>query len=133
MRILDIIVDEIGTSKNDGTRGSALYRVPFQLSHLPSVKWARHFVETWRCSPGYSTAHRPGITRVEGDRTILDGTTVEEFECDHRDALKLVIENVNKVMEEHEARQRRAEEERADQLRQHKESAAEGAKRIKFD
>ena len=127
------MLDEIGTPRNDGTRGSALYRVPFQLSRRPSADWARHFVQTWDRPPSFSTRHRPGIARVEGDRVILDGTTVEEVEQVHRDTLKVVLDKVNKDIAEHEARQRRLEEERAEQLRQHEKSVRDAAKRMTFD
>ena len=77
--------------------------------------------------------HRPGIARVEGDRIILDGTTVEEVEKVHRETLKLVIDEVNRDVANYEAKQKQAEEQRAEQLRQHRESAEEAAKRITFD
>lgn len=72
-------------------------------------------------------------TECRGDRIILDGTTVEEVEKRHRDTLKVVIETVNRDVAEYEARQRRAEEERAEQLRQHEQSVRDAAKRINFD
>jgi hypothetical protein len=133
IKIKGIVLDAIGTPRNDGTRGSALYRVPFQLSRRPSADWARHFVQTWDHPPSYSTMHRPGIARVEGDRVILDGTTVEEVEKVHRDTLKAVLEKVNKDIAEHEAKQKRLEEERAERLRQHEQSVLEAAKRMNFD
>lgn len=34
--ILNVIVDEVSTPRNGRTRGSALYRVPFQLSRSPT-------------------------------------------------------------------------------------------------
>ena len=77
--------------------------------------------------------HRPRIARVEGDRVILDGTTVEEVEKYHRDTLKAVVEKVNEDIAEFMAKQRRAEEDRAEQLRQHQASAQDAAKRISFD
>jgi hypothetical protein len=115
------------------TRGSALYKVPFQLSRRPSSDWAQHFVQTWNRPPSYSLSHRPGIAHVEGDRIILDGTTVEEVEATHRDTLKAVVEKVNQDIAEHEAKQRRAREAREEQLRQHEQSARDAAKRISFD
>ena len=133
IKIKGIILDAIGTPRNDGTRGSALYRVPFQLSRRPSSDWARHFVQTWDHPPSWSTMHRPGIARVEGDCVILDGTTVEEVEKVHRDTLKVVLDRVNQDIAEHEAKQRRAKEAREEQLRQHEQSARDAAKRIKFD
>ena len=49
--ITGIIVNEVGTPRNDGTQGSALYAVPFQLSRRPSAEWARHLVETLGGTP----------------------------------------------------------------------------------
>jgi hypothetical protein len=77
--------------------------------------------------------HRPGIARIEGDRIILDGTTVEEVEKTHRDTLKVVLDKVNQDVAEHEARLRREEQRRADELRQHKQSVEDAAKKISFD
>lgn len=133
IRIKGIVLDEVGTPRNDGTRGSALYEVPFQLSRRPSPTWTRHFVATWDRPPSYTLMHRPGIARVVSDRVILDGTTVEEVEKYHRDTLKLVVERVNSDVAEYEAKQRRAEEQRAEQLCRHEEQVREAAKRISFD
>jgi hypothetical protein len=133
IKIKGIVFDEIGTPRNDGTPGSALYRVPFQLSRRPSADWARHFVQTWDRPPSFSTMHRPGIARIEDDRIILDGTTVEEVEKTHRDTLKVVLDKVDQDAAEHEARLRRAEQRRAEELRQHKQSVEDAAKKISFD
>lgn len=133
IRITGIVLDEVGTPRNDGTRGSALYEVPFQLSRRPSPTWAQYFVATWDNPPSYTLRHRPGVARVLGDRIILDGTTVEEVEKYHRDTLKLVVERVNNDVAEYEAEQRRADEQRTEQLRLHEEEVREAAKRISFD
>jgi hypothetical protein len=133
IRILNIIASEVGTPRNDRMRGGALYAVPFQLSRTPSRDWAEHFVQTWDRPPSFSTMHRPGIARIEGDRIILDGTTVEEVEKTHRDTLKVVLDKVNQDIAEHEARLRREEQRRADELRQHKQSVEDAAKKISFD
>ena len=47
VRILRVVVDEVSMPRMDGTRGSALYRVPFQLSRRPSAQWVRAFVQAW--------------------------------------------------------------------------------------
>lgn len=41
IRIIGIVVDEVGEPRNDGTRGSALYKVPFRLSRRPSFLWGQ--------------------------------------------------------------------------------------------
>ena len=58
---------------------------------------------------------------------------VEEIEKYHRDTLVVVLDKVNKDIAEHEAKQRSEEARRAEQLRQHKQSVEEVAKRIRFD
>ncbi len=133
IRIKGLVLDEVGTPRNDGTQGSALYKVPFQLSRRPSPLWARQFVATWDNPPSYTLMHRPGIAQIEGDRIVLDGTTVDEVEKYHRDTLKLVVERVNSDVAEYEAKQRRAEEQRAEQLGRHEEEVREAARRISFD
>jgi TIR domain len=133
IRILTIIANEVGTPRNDGTRGSALYAVPFQLSRPATDQWARQFVETWNHPPRYSTRHRPRIARVEGDRIILDGTTVEEVAEVHRETLKVVVAKVNQDVAEWERRQCRAAEEEAERQRQHRQAVLDAAKRISFD
>lgn len=98
IRLIEIVADEVGTPRNDGTPGSALYRVPIRLSRSPSAEWSRCFVETWDNPPSFSTMHRPGIANVVGDRIILNGTTVEEIEKYHRDTLRVVVDRVNALM-----------------------------------
>lgn len=53
-------------------------------------EWAQLFVETWNYPPRFTNMHRPGIARIQGDRGILDGTTVDEIEKHHRETLKVV-------------------------------------------
>jgi len=90
VRIIEIVASEVGTPRNDGTPGCALYRVPIRLSRRPSAAWSRLFVQVWDHPPSFTTMHRPGIACVVGDRIILDGTTVEEIEKYHRDTLKAI-------------------------------------------
>ncbi len=133
VRIVGVVVDQITNPRNDGTRGSALYAIPFQLSRRPTSEWVDLFVETWDLPPRFTNMHRPGIARVVGDQVILDGTTIEEVERYHRDTLKLVIERVNEIVVERDrARQRRAEAER-ERLQKHEDAVREAARRLKFD
>jgi len=127
IRITSIVLTEIGTPRWDDTAGSALYTVPFQFSRCPSPEWARHFIQTWNIPPSFSTMHRPQIAHIEGDRLILEGTTVDEIEKYHRDTLKAVLDKVNKDIAELEAKQRSEEARRAELLRQHKQSVEEAA------
>ncbi len=131
--ILNIIASEVGTPRNDGTSGSALYAVPFQLSRVPSGEWKEHFIATWNRPPSWSTRHRPGIVRFDGDRLVLDGTTIDEVADVHRETLKGVLDKVNQDMAEHQRRQRQIAERKAEELRQHKKSVEDAAKRISFE
>ena len=94
--LLGIIADEVTKPRNDGTRGSALYAVPFRLSRRPPANWAAAFIEAWNSPSRFTTMHRPGIVRVEGDKVILDGTTIEEVERYHRDTLDLALDAANR-------------------------------------
>lgn len=111
IRITGIIIEGVTQPRNDGTRGSALYTVPLQLSRRPSKGWADLFVQTWNHPPHLTTMHRPGIAQIIGDSTILNGTTMQEIENYHLDTLKLVVERVNALsLESEKANQKRAEE-----------------------
>ncbi len=100
IQITGIIIDEMGEPANDGTRGSALYPIPFKLSRRPTNEWGELFKRNWDHPPSYTTMHRPGIARVESDRIILTRTTVEEVQKVHRATLKLALEETNKQMAE---------------------------------
>ncbi|MGH7949443.1 MAG: toll/interleukin-1 receptor domain-containing protein, partial [Candidatus Binataceae bacterium] len=88
IKIVGVIVDEVGQPRNDGSRGSALYTVPFRLSATPSREWAIVFIDAWNSPPRFTTMHRPGIARVEGARVVLDGTTIDEVEQYHLETLR---------------------------------------------
>lgn len=133
IRIINIVVSEVGTPKNDGTDDSALYAVPFQLSRQPSRAWITRFLRTWDSPPNYTTMHRPGIARIVGDRLILDGTTIDEVEKYHRATLKSVIDRVNRDIAAHEHQQKQREQEKLEELRQHRRTVEDTAKRITFE
>jgi hypothetical protein len=131
--IKGIIVDAVSHPRNDGTRGSALYKVPFQLSARPSREWALLFVETWNHPPRFTTMHRPGIARVEGDRVILDGTTLEEIEQYHRETLKLVLARVNETAERLEKEKQLRAAAQEEERQSHQSNIQDIAKRLRFD
>lgn len=93
--ILGIITDRVTIPRMDGTRGSALYSIPFKLSRRPSRLWGQLFIASWNSPPSFSTMHRPGIASVNGDEIILNGTTIEEVRDYHRDTLKLCVDIAN--------------------------------------
>jgi hypothetical protein len=133
IRILGVIVDEVTESPMDGTRGSALYRVPFRLSARPSPEWAHFFLDAWQCPPEFSTMHRPSIASVQGDRLILDGTTVEEIQKYHKKTLQLCVNEANKHEAQWRAKlaqQQAAAEERS---RAHQQTVSDIASKIEFD
>jgi len=96
VKIKGILVDEIGEPLNDGSPGSALYRVPFELNKCPDNLWTDLFRQTWDRPPQFTLRHRPGIGYVIGNKIILERTTIEEVKEIHKDTLKLVVETVNK-------------------------------------
>ena len=71
IKIVGVLTDEVGEPRNDGTRGSALYSIPFKLNRVPLPEWSRLFVSTWDRPPQWTTSHRPGIARVYGDKIVL--------------------------------------------------------------
>lgn len=77
--------------------------------------------------------HRPHIARVQGDKLILDGTSIDEVEKYHRDTLKRVIERTNQLaLEQERAKQQREAQERQ-RLQDHAAKVREAANRLKFD
>jgi hypothetical protein len=133
IKIIGIVVDEIGEPRNDGTRGSALYEVPFKLSGRPRPDWARAFIDNWDRPPSFTSMHRPGIAEVRGDRIILKRTTIEEVKQYHQKTLVLAVNETNKVISEylkkHAEKQQREAEENARWKAETRKSASE----IKFD
>ena len=97
IHILGIITDEVTVPKMDGSRGCALYKIPFRLSKSPSHLWKEIFVATWNMPPRFTTMHRPGIASVYGNKIVLDGTTMEEVRDYHRETLLLCVD-VHSIM-----------------------------------
>jgi hypothetical protein len=133
IRITRVIIEEITEPRNDGTRGSGLYAIPFALSRVPPAGWAKLFVATWDYPPTYSTMHRPGIAKISGSTVVLDGTTIGEVERHHRDTLQLVVQAVNETYRQQKKREDdQCARENANRER-HKKDVDDTAKRIRFD
>jgi TIR domain len=133
VRIIGIVKEGVSQPRNDGTAGSALYKVPLRLSRRPSSEWTQLFVQCWNSPPQFTTMHRPGIARVSGDTIVLDGTTMHELEEYHARTLRLCVERVNEQQAEYLERLR-AQQERADAERQrHQQEIDEIADRLRFD
>lgn len=132
IKIIGVVVDEVTTPRMDGTPGSALYKIPFQLSREPSYIWEEIFTQTWNHPPSFTSMHRPRIASVIGDKIILDGTTIEEVEKYHKKTLLLCVDianNKEKEIQERERREQETEREKESKLRSDIEDAA---KRLKF-
>ena len=133
IRITRVIVEEVTEPRNDGTRGSALYTVPFQLSGRPPRGWDSLFVEHWNRPRRYTTMHRPGIARVSGSKILLEGTTIEEVRDYHRETLSLAVDTAN---QEYRARVAEAEGKRQaeeDETARHRRNVDDIATEISFD
>ena len=133
IQITKVLDDQIGTPRGDGTRGSALYSVPFRLSRTPSRQWAALLVNSWDHPPRFTTMHRPGIASVVGDTIVLNGTTIEEVKDYHRETLILAVQEANRKLAEMEQAARIAAEQEARRLLEHKRNVEEKAKGITFD
>jgi len=133
IKIEGVLADEAGRPANDGTRGSGLYSVPFKLNCPPTHEWGDLFVRTWDHPPQFTTRHRPGIARVQGDRIILTRTTIEEVKDVHRDTLKLVVEAVNDKIAELVRNRLAAEQARQVQEQRHRDNVQKVADEIKFE
>ena len=132
IRIAGVIVDEISTPRGDGTRGSALYAIPFRFTRLPPAEWKELFVRAWDRPSQFTSTHRSGIARVYGDKVILDGTTIDEVEKYHRDTLLLAADEANKKFSELQAGRRAEEVRERARLEAHKKDVEDAAKRLKF-
>ncbi len=129
IKIVGVIAEDVGAPRNDRGPGSALYEVPFQLSRQPSEPWVEFFVDAWNRPSQFSPMHRPGIARVERDRIILDGTTIEEVERYHLKTLKLAVERANELS----VQWSRAKTKEKTTDGQHRQHVKDVAKRLKFD
>jgi len=133
VKIKGIVIDEISQPRNNGTAGSALYKIPFELNRTPSSEWRELFVNAWNRPPRFTSMHRPGIASAYGNQVILDGTKIEEVEKYHKDTLKLAVEVANKQIAEINLRkQQQAERERIERER-HQKNIDDISKRINFD
>jgi len=133
VRIVGVDTANMGAPRNDGTRGSALYRVPLILNRVPDPIWSAAFSEAWDAPPAWTSMHRPGIASVRGDRIVLDGTTIEELEQYHLKTLKLVVHGLNKVVAQHQAEERARQEAAAAAAEAHARRVEETAARLRFD
>jgi hypothetical protein len=133
IHIVEIIEECVSKPRNDGTPGSALYKVPFRLSRRPPAEWAAYFPHAWDHPSRWTSLHRPGICEVVGDTIWLNGTTLEEVEHTHRATLLLALEETNRTYAEYAAKKAADEARRRAEEHDHQRAVAEQVKRIKFD
>jgi hypothetical protein len=133
IRIVGVDTEGVGEPRMDESRGSALYRVPLLLNRVPETFWASQFVETWNRPPTSSLMHRPGIASIQGDRIILDGTTIDELERYHLATLKLVVKVLNEQTADHRGAERARRDAEAAAREAHLNQIRETTERLKFD
>ena len=132
IQIRGIITDQVTVPKMDGTRGSALYKIPFRLSKTPSSLWKKLFIQEWNAPSQFTTMHRPGIASVNEDEITLDGTTIEEVRDYHRKTLKLCVEAANKMEKEIIDAEQKKREMEENRRAQHCQNVTKIAKEIDF-
>lgn len=133
LKIKGVIVDEVSKPLNDGSAGSALYKIPFELNKQPDTEWSILFIEAWNHPPRYTTMHRPGIASIRDNKIFLDGTTIEEVERYHKDTLKLAVEVANKEWNHLKERKKQNEERKLREIEEHTNNIKDISKRINFE
>lgn len=133
IKIIGIVIDEVTEPSNNGTSGSALYKIPFELNRNPEDAWRRLFVNAWNHPPRFTLMHRPGIASVVGNKIVLDGTTIEEVEKYHRDTLRLAVDVVNEQVRQIRSRQQEEVEREEADREKHRKNIEDVSGRISFD
>jgi hypothetical protein len=133
IKLVGIVREGVGQPRNDGTRGSALYRIPLRLSRVPPSDWARLFEANWDRPPSWTSMHRPGICRVSGDTVVLDGTAMDELERYHLKTLKLALSVTNERYAEHVRRMNEQERRKREERERHERDVNDIASRLSFD
>jgi hypothetical protein len=133
IRIKGIVVDEVTQPISDGSRGSALYKIPFELNRKPNHEWVELFIQSFNRPPQFTQMHRPGIASVYGNKIYLDGTTIEEVERYHKRTLKLAVDVANRSYTEITTRRKQQEEQERLRKAQHEKNIDDVSKRINFD
>ena len=132
IKIIGVITNEVTLPRNDGTRGSALYSIPFRLSSKPTRTWSELFLRIWDYPPSFTSMHRPGIARVDSDKIILDGTTIEEVKQYHRDTLILCVEKTNEEEKQIRKREEQLIRKKQEERENHYRNIDDISKDIKF-
>jgi len=133
IKIKGIIIDEVSLPLNDGSRGSALYKIPFELNKRPDYEWINLFIQAWNRPSRFTSMHRPGIASVYGNKIVLDGTTIEEVEKYHKDTLKLAVSTANNALREIKLQKKLREEAERKREEGYEKTIKNVSKRINFD
>jgi hypothetical protein len=133
IKIKGIVVDEVTQPRNDGTRGSGLYKIPFELNKTPRQEWVNLFIQAFNHPREFTSMHRPGIASVYGNKIYLDGTTIEEVERYHKKTLKLAVDAANNVYDQMQAQKKQQEEEERKRKEQHRKNLDDINNRLNFE
>jgi hypothetical protein len=128
IRITGIIVDRV----SDPQSGANLYEIPLRLSRTPDPDWVHHFLQAWDMPQHFASSHRPAM-EVGSDSIILDGTTIDELEQFHLQALKLAAEEANRLASEEKGKLRQTANAEEQKKIEHREHVSAVAKRLRFD
>lgn len=133
IKILRIVTERITSPALDGSPGSSLYSIPFELSASPSFEWSQYFEQTWNRPPEWTSKHRPGIASVTGKEIWLNGTTIEEVESTHKKTLELCVKEANRKYKSLliEREQKKSIQDKKDE--EHRKNVDEKSKGIRFD
>lgn len=132
IKIEGIIEEEVTIPKNDGTTDSALYNIPFKLSHVPDSEWVRIFKLLWDHPKEFELGHGPGMARVHGDKIILEGTTIEEFKEHHHETLKDAVSSANEKFNNYILELKEEKSAQESMEKKHKENIKDSIEGIKF-
>lgn len=133
IKITRVITEKVTTPANDGSPGSALYSIPFELNSSPAYEWGEYFVQTWDRPPEWTSKHRPGIASVTGNEIWLSGTTIEEVESTHKKTLELCVKEANRKYKALLIEREQKKSARDKKEEDHKRNIEEKGKNIKFD
>lgn len=127
-----VITEEVGSPRNDGSAGSALYEVPIRLNRMPDEIEKQLITTTWDHPPQFTSMHRPGILEIVGDKLILGRTTIDEVKDVHASTLSLVIDSVNAQAAQYRQEVIDAEAVQQEHLDRHRQHVSDMASRIEF-
>lgn len=131
--IVRVIVEDVTEPRDDGTRGSALYSVPFELSANPPHEWAALFRRHWDRPSRFTLMHRPGIASVRESRVVLEGTTIEEVRDVHRGTLILAVQAANREYRERVLQEQQNQRDQAAQRERHRANVEDIARDMTFE